>query len=306
MKIGIFVPTLKKDYNKASSAIWIRAYEMAKYFRIFGIDVSINNIFKTYDISIFYRGMDKKSVYFINFLKKISKKVYWDTCVNYYVIHEASSLEQVENAITISKCVDGVLCTTSRIEAFAKKYNSQIFVYPDPISLEHYRYKKIKINFENPIFIWSGISNKAVFLNQYLKLLDDNIIIISDSKPKVLFKYDFYSWRYESFPLLINLGDIAFLPRLLDTSEYNMGHSSYKALVFAIQGIPIIANKIPAYMELAEYYDAIVFLEDFLTVEEALEELKSRDRSVDLVREEYSYEKWSIKLLNFLKKEFEK
>ena len=59
--LGLFLPTFHRSYNKVQSAVWIRALQMVKPLQALGWDVSINNPFKHYDVSIF-RGMRFKSL----------------------------------------------------------------------------------------------------------------------------------------------------------------------------------------------------------------------------------------------------
>jgi hypothetical protein len=298
MKLGLFVPTLNKDYNKVSASIWIRVYQMIKHYESFGIKVYINNPFIKYDIVIFYRWSNSTSLNIIKYLKKISKKVYWDTCVNYYELHSNTNQKQVDITKEISSIVDGVIVSTDEISKRAKKFNN-VFIMDDPIDFEHFKYKKEFINFDNPIFGWSGISSKAVFLNKY-KYDIKNLNVISDKKPSIELDYKFYKWRYESFPYLISKIDIALLPREFEDDPYNIGHSSFKALVFAAQGVPIIANKLPSYEKLSKYYNGISFLEDYNELDEVQKSFSNKLFKIDSVKEYYSCENQAFRLLNFL------
>jgi hypothetical protein len=231
-------------------------------------------------------------------LKRISKKVYWDTCVNYYDLHSHTTQEQVEITKEISSLVDGVITSTEEIAKKAILYNENVFTMEDPINIEHFKYKS-SINFTHPTFGWSGISTKAISLNKYKEKID-KLMIISEKKPKLDLKYQFYRWHYKSFPFLLSQVDIALLPREYHGDPYNLGHSSFKALVFAIQGIPIIANKLPSYEKLAQFYDGIVFLEDYDCFESSLEALKERELDVEHLYRYYSCENQAFRVLHFL------
>jgi len=298
-KLGLFVPTLKKDYNKVSASIWIRVYQMVKYYESFGIKVYINNPFIKYDATIFYRWSNDASLNIIKYLKKISNKVYWDTCVNYYELHSNTNEKQVDITKQISSIVDGVITSTDEISNRARLYNENIFVMDDPVDFEHFKYKKYDVNFNDPIYGWSGISSKANFLNKYKDNIK-NLTIISNNKPTLDMNCEFYKWRYESFPYFISKIDIALLPREFKNNPYNIAHSSFKALVFAAQGIPIIANKLPSYEKLSSRYQGIVFLEDFDNLNEAQESLKTRSLQIDSLKEYYSCENQAFRLLKYL------
>ena len=300
MRIGLFIPTPYRNYDKVQSAIWIRALQIIEPLKSMGAIVSINNPFCYYDAVIYHRGMRKKSYWLIRFLRLISKRVYWDTCVDYFYEHEASSYEQVFYARKISTYVDGIIVPTDGIAKSAKQFNKNIFIMPDPVDPK-LSFRKKKINFHEPIIGWSGVSVKAFPLNLFCKFLDNRTLIISEKKPYVNFNYSFKKWSFTTFSKDLLCIDIAFLPRILNSS-YTMNNTSFKALVFAILGIPIIAHRLPSYEKLSKYYDGIVFLEDFNNNPwKAIEELKKRSFNPSKVLNKYSIQTQSRRLLNWLK-----
>lgn len=309
MKLGLFVPTFQKNYNKVSASIWIRVYQMMKYYKRLGIDVYINNPLKKYDVVIFYRGVDLKSYYTIKFLKKISKKVYWDQVVNYFEKHKYNTISQVQVAKKIASIVDGIIVPTNYLKQKAQKLHENVFVIPDSIDLEKFNLTKAKkeIDFENPTFIWSGISKKAIFLNDYTSEISGRIILITDNNIKKIplnFNYTHIHWKYESFEKDILLGDIAFAPRKGYKNPYDLGHSSFKILVFANAGMPVITHKLPSYVELSNLYDGIIFLEDTNeNIKAAIEQLKSCNLDPSKVRREYSSKTIAKKLISILEQE---
>ena len=285
--LGLFVPTFRRSYNKVQSAVWIRALQMVMPLKALGWDVSINNPFKRYDVSIFHRGMRFKSLSFINFLKTISKRVYWDTCVDYFYEHEAANRYQVFCSRLIAQSVDGVCVPTQGVASSASTFNSNIHIMPDPINVQMFSPIKNLINYDDPIFGWSGVSHKAKYLDRYAQFLDGRCLIISNDKPNLTFNYTFKKWTYEDFVDSLLLCDVGFLPRTLESS-YTINNSSFKALVFAVLGLPIIANQLPSYQELSNSYHSISFLENhnYCPVS-ALSSLKSMSNSVSVVRQSY-------------------
>lgn len=291
MKIGLFYPQKSRDYNNVSASNWIRCLQMADMYRALGNEVYINNPFRRYDLSVFFRGVRPKHYRLIKWLKLISGKVLWDTVVNYFVEHEASSKAQVDCARRIAGSVDGIIVSSKTIGEYAAQYNETYFM-PDPVNLEHFGNTKKKPNFDKPVWGWSGVSVKADVLSSYREDLDGNSLIISDAPPQLPFEYSFRKWRYETFPSDIVKADIGFFPRDLNTA-YNLGHSSFKILVYAVQGVPVVASRIPSYVELANSYDGLVFLEDYESLESALVELRGRSMDPAQVREEYSTIRWA-------------
>ena len=174
---------------------------------------------------------------------------------------------------------------------------------PEGVDLNHFNKLKNNINFEHPTFIWSGAHHKATFLNSYATDITGQINLITkiDIKKELLeFDYHLIEWSHGSFPQDIISGDIALLPRDL-SSAYNQGHSEFKALVFAVSGIPIIANKLPSYVQLSHFYDGIVFLEDYGNdIKSCIAELKNRTFDVKRVRSEYDVNNLCLRLLKHL------
>lgn len=296
MRLGIFVPTLSRDYDRVQSAVWIRALQMVEPLRRAGVEVSVNNPFHRYDAVIYHRGMRRKSLQFVRFLRSISKRVYWDTCVDYFVPHEAADAEQVDCARRIAALADGVCVPTEGIAASARNYSANVMVMPDPVDMAHFSGRKAGVDFDAPVFGWSGVACKAHFLNPYAEILDCRTLIISEAPPQLPFRYEFQRWRHASFPADLLRCDVAFLPRTLD-STYTLNNSSFKALVYAVLGIPVLASRLPAYAEMARHFDATDFLEDHGDdPARALAALRERDTDPAAVRAAYSCDHWAVKL----------
>lgn len=296
MRLGVFIPTPYRDYDRVQSAIWIRALQMLEPLRKQGWSVSVNNPFRRYDVAIYHRGMQTRSLYFMRFLRTIADRVYWDTCVDYFDEHEASNALQVECARAIATIADGVCVPTDGIAQSAARFNRNVFVMPDPVDLAHFSGRKQQPNLDAPVIGWSGVAKKAEFLKPYAEFLDGRTLIVSETPPVLSFKYEFRRWRYDSFPGDLLDCDLAFLPRTLDSS-YTANNSSFKALVFAILGIPIVASSLPSYLEMARHFDAVAFLEDFGdSPQRAVDTLKLRSADPQEVRMSFDRYLWASHL----------
>lgn len=296
MRIGLFVPTLRRGYDHVQSAIWIRALQMIEPLRALGHDVSVNNPLRRYDAAIYHRGMLRRSVGVVRFLKHVADRVYWDTCVDYFEPHEAADQEHVDSSRAIAGIADGICVPTVGIADSARRFNDNVFIMPDPVDLQHFAQLKPSINWKNPVFGWSGVAVKAPPLDAYATLLDGRIRIIAEKPPALSFRYEFERWHHKSFPAALRRCDIAFLPRILE-STYTINNSSFKALVFAVLGIPIIANRLPSYQVMAQDYNGIVFLEDFVgDAEVALAALRQRNLDPTQVRQAYDRFVWAERL----------
>jgi hypothetical protein len=302
-KLGLFITTSKRNYNEVQASFWIRIFQMVEFYQELGIEVHVNNYFTRYDAAILFRKVKPKYYRILLYLKAISKKVYFDTCINIFDLHEEMDEKRLKYAFKITQKADGIICASKQLGRLAQPHSKRVFVMEDPVNLKHFKLTKKTINFDNPIFGWSGVGVKAVYLEKYAPYIDNKIVIISEEQIKrvpLSFIYEYHKWSYETFPDDILKCDIALLPRVLDDA-YNNNHSSFKALVYAASGIPIIANKIPSYVNLSEYYNGIVFLEDNDdSIEKCIEILKNRPIDATKVREYYSCENQARLILNFL------
>ncbi|ABL00993.1 hypothetical protein Ppro_3400 [Pelobacter propionicus DSM 2379] len=240
--------------------------QMVKYYNRLGVKVHINNPFIKYDVSIVYRLPSKQFYLLIKYLRNRSSMIYFDAVVNYFEKHNHATDKHIYYQRKIADNCDGIICATDNIAASARKFNGNIFVMDDPVDTEYFDIIKHTLNYCNPIFGWSGVSSKALELNKYADIINNRINIISDKRALSIdfcFNFSFYEWRYETFKNNILRCDIALLPRSIIGDHYNNGHSSFKALVFAVSGIPIIANRIPSYEKLKDYFNGVVFIEDY-------------------------------------------
>ncbi len=275
---------------------------MMEYYEQLGAKVYLNNYFRKYDVAIVFRKSKPKYLKIIKYLKLLSKRVYFDTCINIFSLHEEIGPERLATAYKIAKTAHGIICASHRIAEHAKPHAHNVYVMEDPINLRHFNHIKENINFDSPVFGWSGVGAKSVFLNRYANHISGRIILISEpqiEKVTLNFQFEYVRWNYEAFPDELLRCDVALLPRDYN-DPYNDSHSSFKALVFAVLGIPIIASKVPSYVKLASYYDGIVFLEDFNdSIDDCLAELRTRELKPNRVRAHYSCEHQGKLLLDY-------
>lgn len=304
IRIGLFVTSLEKDFNKTPASYWIRILQMMEFYREAGARVYLNAWFTPLDAAILFRKPKRKYYHLLLWLKIISKRAYFDTCINMFSLHEEIGPERLRYARKIASSADGIICASHRIAEYAQAFARKVYVMEDPLNIRHFRFIKKNANLDFPVFGWSGVGLKSVYLNRFADQISGRILIISEpgiKKVRLDFEYNYLRWNYQSFPEDILKCDIALLPRDHE-DPYNDSHSSFKALVFAAQGIPVIASKVPSYLHLAEYYDGIVFLEDYdHDLKLCIEELKKRKLNTDAVREHYSCEKQAVMLLDWIK-----
>ncbi len=306
-KLGLFFTNIETDYNKAAASTWIRIMQIIEHYKALGVDVSVNNYFKHYDAAIIYRKSKRKYYWMLRFAKIISKRVYFDTCINLFDLNEEINEVRLKYAHKIAKHADGLICASNQITRLAQPHCQSVFTFEDPVNLSYFKYTKKDINFDNPVFGWSGVSEKGYFLNRYAEEINNRIILITDKNISTLkFQYRFIKWDYNNFPKDLLNCDIALLPRVYN-DKYNSGHSSFKALVFAVTGIPIIASKVPSYVDLAKYYDGIVFLEDNNdSIRECIDVLRLRTLNTSRLKDYYSCQNQAKALIGYLKSNLSK
>jgi len=310
MRIGLFVPSFSRNYNKVSASMWIRAYQMVDFYKAEGCSVHINNPFLKYDVAIYYRGVDYKAIKILRFLKKTSKLVMWDTCVNYFENHYTNKQWQIDNAKIISSIVDGIVVTTEKLSEVAKIYNNNVLTLQESINFKQFEKNKKELDFKDIIFGWSGVSHKAFPLNNFKDIISGRTTLITDNNiinHELTFKYKHVRWNYDNFPKDILGIDVCLAPRDFN-NRYDLMHSSFKILVFCVCGIPVITNKLPSYVKLAGYYDGIYFLEDYHNdLSFALDALKSdlliNKNLLDTSRlkDEYSCKTSAKRLIKFVR-----
>ena len=293
-KIGLFVPTWKKNYNKVSASIWIRCFEFAKFLKTQGHDVSINNYFSNYDFSILYRECTNLTITKINYLKKRSKFVFWDTCVNYLDLHSKNFKKRIDIVNEIGVKVNAVICSSSFIFHRHMDAGHQVILFEDCIKPSDV----CGVQDKN-MYTWCGQSSKFDDLYKYSSLLGGNLTVISDKNFKTTLSHSYVRWNYHNFFIHTSSSNIAFLPRDYK-NMYDLGHSSYKALCFASYGVPVIANKLPSYVDLKKKYEGIFFLEEINDIKEFSVNLIGKKYCNKLLRDNYSYLNQSRSLLEFI------
>lgn len=299
LRLGLFIPALRRDYDRVQSALWIRALQMLEPLRAAGCEVHLNNPLRRYDVAVYHRGMRRGAVRTVRLLRRIAGRVVWDTCVDYFDRHEAADAEQVACAREIAGLAHGLCVTTEGIAESARRFNANVFVMPDPVDMEHFA-GRAEPNLDAPLFGWSGVAHKASFLAPYGEFLDGRLLVVSEAPPALPFRYTFARWRHATFPAELLRCDAAFLPRTLE-STYTRNNSSFKALAFAVLGIPVIANRLPSYELMARDFAAISFLEDHGDdPAAALAALRGLSADPTAVRAAYDVHLWARRLRGWL------
>ena len=259
MKLGWFVPSRSRDYNKVPASVWIRCYQLLPYLKDLEYTSTINDFFHKPDIAIIVRRQDYIIQQVARLLKRRGVRVIFDINVNYYErwgenINETVSEKQVKQAIELTKIADAVFVSSEYIHEKALNLNENSYYLPDSVDLKHFCKRKMYPDeIKKPLkLIWSGINLKI----EDLKLIRDatkdlpvKLYIISDIKREIGMPYRFIKWEYQSFPDTILYGDLCISPKPLRNS-YDMGHSYFKIAVFLAQGVPVIASPLPSYKEI--------------------------------------------------------
>ena len=127
-------------------------FQLVNCYKSLGYEVSVNNVFKRYDYVIYFRGTSQKDFVFIKLLKKLSKKVYWDTCVNYFEKHYSNKFQQVQYAKRIAKTVDGIIVPSEPLYQIAIEHNQNVHIMHDAVDVDVIPQTERPLNLENPRF----------------------------------------------------------------------------------------------------------------------------------------------------------
>ena len=259
MKLGWFVPTWSRDYNKVPASVWIRCYQLIPYLKEMGYTSTINDFFHKPDIAIIVRREDYIIKQVARLLKRRGVKVVYDINVNYYErwgenIEKTVFKNQVKQAIEMTRMSDAVFAASKYIHKIASDHNENSYYLPDSVDLNHFcKTKTYSDEIKMPLkLIWSGINPKIEDLRipiNAIKGLPVEFYIISDNKREIGMPYKFIRWEYQSFPDAILQGDLCISPKPMGNS-YDMGHSYFKIAVFLAQGVPVIASSLPSYEEI--------------------------------------------------------
>lgn len=259
MKLGWFVPTRSRDYNKVPASVWIRCYQLLPYLKELGYDSTINDFFHKPDIAIVIRREDYTIQQVARLLKRRGVKVVYDINVNYYErwgenIDKTVSEKQVKQSIKMTQTADTIFTASRYIHKIASDYNKNSNYLPDSVNLKHFcKMKTYPDEIKKPLkLIWSGINLKTEdlkILKEAIEGLPAILHIISDRKSEIGIPYNFTKWEYQSFPDAILQGDLCISPKPMRNS-YDMGHSYFKIAVFLAQGLPVIASPLPSYNEI--------------------------------------------------------
>ncbi len=212
----------------------------------------------------------------------------------------------------------GFTCGNKFLEDLVKKTNKPTIIYPTPVPINvpkknfSIKNKKIKIG-------WIGLSGGFMYLDKIFpqlqklhKELDFQLVIISDKeyRPKCNFIKNI-KWQLETQESEIAKFDFGIMP-LNTNSPYDKGKCAYKILQYMAGGVIPIAEAYGTNLEVIKHGENGFLIYDNLWYE-GLKDLilKFRNREIDYqkisnnaiktVKEKYSFESLSYKLVEFFK-----
>ncbi len=259
LRVGWFLPTDKRDFNRMSASVWIRCLQLLPYLEERGVDSKVNEPDADADVAVFVRWQDGQAYRLARRLRKKGQRVVFDLCVNYFDetgLFEGgygTPRERVKECARMAQVADVITCASAFIAERAQKHHPWAVYLPDSIDGRHFRVIKDAQDFGRPDLraVFSGTSQKAGELEPILPLLRSrgmSLTVIANAPPPLSIPYRFVPWAYETFPQHIVEGEICVAHRPVD-NPYNKGHSLFKVGVFMFQGVPAIASPVPSYKE---------------------------------------------------------
>ncbi len=260
IKVNWFIPVKHRNYNKMPASVWIRCLQLIPYLENKNINCMVNQPDTPADISIFVRWQNEQALSVMKKCKAKGQKVIFDLCVNYLeptgTIGEeyGSSDAQKQQVLKMIRTADMVTCASDYIKNIASQYHQNSIYIPDSIDMNHFNMNKSVEDFSKKTLtlVYAGVAAKSVFLFEhifkFIKKSGMNLLLLSETKPRLFAKYKYKKWKYQTFPHDMMIGDIGIAPRRTD-DPYDMGHSNIKIGFFLAQGIPVIASQVQSYKE---------------------------------------------------------
>lgn len=272
MRINWFLPAQTRDYNKVSASIWIRCLQLIPYLAAHNITSVVNDPGADADVAYFIRWQDDRAYEQAKRQKAAGRKVIFDLVVNHFTQTDQTAVSRGFGIVTethyrqtmrMLELADAVTCASQYIAERAAPYHDHVHYLSDSIDMRHFDRVKDEGDFyrQKLRVIWSGTSTKRVEFTPLIPLLKKyqlSLAVISDHAPLLGWRFSFgpyrlayrwASWRYETFPGKLLMGEIGISYRD-ELDSYNLGHSLFKIGVMMAQGIPVVASPIPSYREL--------------------------------------------------------
>lgn len=252
MKLSWYGVENVSNWDKVGGTFWICCLQNLEHLEKLGVSNYFNE--PSGDICLFFRGVSEETINIARNLKKNGKKVVYILDVNYLErIGDSLWLNQVndehiKNSHIFCQLSDIVLCTSPYIAERVQHHGYLSVYWPQGIDNRHFIVKK-EINLSEPLLVWCGHAIKAELVDEVTLALNSKLLIISEMKPKLSCSYKFKKWKYRKLPSYLLQADIGIAPRVLDNS-YNLGHSSFKILVYLAAGLPVLVAPLPSYCDI--------------------------------------------------------
>lgn len=253
------------DWNPEISlaSVWIRSYQLVPYLSQ-KYDINCNLPDQQPDVAIFLRRLTAADILLAKQLKSKGTKIILDVVVNYFEARDGgsggyrqSSQQQVEIFFQFIELADQIWTVSPFLQVKAAQYHKNSHFVSDSVDINHFRpptkFVQNRLSAESVILGWAGVSPKAKSLEEIAPIIKpfiDNgqikVVIITRKRPKLSFPFDFYPWRYKTFPSKIAQCDLCIAPRVVD-NDYTRGHSIFKIGAFMALGVPALAGPVPSY-----------------------------------------------------------
>jgi hypothetical protein len=245
------------------------------------LEYEIFRPWRKYDALLFLKAMGERSLSLINKYKALGRPVFFDANVNYYQIEGQEyykgmlpSEQQREQAVRITKAVDGVIADSEYLKVRCEQYNSNVCWIPDNVRIDLVpSYQPWKFNGRKLPLFWSGDAVKLfelLAIEEILKKFSTKIelVLVTNDTSALERWYPNYKDRFQALLSLVphkiipyqsiehlfqiyTQGGIVISPRFLDNS-YNFGHTEWKITLPMACGRIAFCSPLPSYVKVSE------------------------------------------------------
>jgi len=221
-----------------------------------------------YDIAFIHRELSPFWERIPNILlKKLAKKVIYDFDDAVFTIPTQVKKSHLKfrgkgSSEFWCKNADAVIAGNKYLENYAAKFSAKTYLIPTAIDTERYSsiasVKKSKDKDDKITLGWIGTPDNFF----YIKIIEDvlerlqvkygfTFIVIGNSRGELKgCEIEKFDWSYEKELEYLSLFDIGIYP--IRDDEYARGKSGYKAIQYMASGIPCIASRIEANLDIIE------------------------------------------------------
>ncbi len=245
------------EYHRIRASAWIRCYQFKKLLKWYGVDIVIDPTnYNNLDLAIIMNRPTVKSVEIAKQLKQKNINFIFDMVTNTLDESKANNIEITTEDIDMTKEIISLSSAISSVSPWLADKVATIhkhsYCIPDAVPYEWYKKPTQKDRIKKPTLIYAGMATKTEGMVGWWEIAKDmgcELITLTEKPCESLIGAKFIKWNYHTFLANCQTADIALCPRINLDLPYNKAHSSFKVDCFLAQSIPVIASRVPSYLQ---------------------------------------------------------